>query len=112
MTQAQLLHRLPAPRRDLARAWRWCVDGGGALTAAFDARGRVALVVTTAPGHAAGRVHPKARARGLRSTRRRVLGVRHGRVAFVAVATPTTTADPRALRGYLRAAGYSTRVHG
>ena len=49
LTRAQLLRRVPTPRRRTRRSWRWCVKGSkGVVSAAFDRRGRVALVTTTA----------------------------------------------------------------
>jgi hypothetical protein len=48
MTRKALAPQVPAPRHKTKRAWRWCVRGGGKLTAAFSKRGRVALVSTTA----------------------------------------------------------------
>ena len=120
LTRRQLLRRVPAPRRETRRSWRWCVKGGrGAVSAAFDARGRVALVATTAPRHGNRRIHPgtgvrtlkrayprsRALGRGLvRANRRspRLLGVRRGRVRFIAVAAPRTIARRKTLRTYLR----------
>jgi hypothetical protein len=122
-TRAQLLSRLPAPRRRGSRAWSWCVKGGrGSVMAAFTRGGRVALVATTAPGHrnrrvlpgtpAAGfrRGYPRRRALGrslFRATRRstRLIGLRAGRVRFEAVASRAVIARRRVLRGYLRYAG-------
>jgi hypothetical protein len=122
-TRAQLLSRLPAPRRLGSRAWSWCVKAGrGSVMAAFTRGGRVALVATTAPGHgnrhvlpgtrAAGfrRGYPRRRALGrslFRATRRstRLIGLRAGRVRFEAVASRAVIARRRVLRGYLRYAG-------
>src|SRR5439155_88348 len=79
-------------------------------------------VATTAPRHGNRRIHPgtrvkalhraypRARAVGralLRANPRspRLLGVRRGRVRFVAVASSRTIAARRTLRAYLRSAG-------
>ena len=48
MTRKALTRRRPAPRRKTKHAWRWCVRGGGTVTAVLSKRGRVALVTTTA----------------------------------------------------------------
>jgi esterase/lipase superfamily enzyme len=104
-TRRQLLRRAPAPRRRTRRSWRWCVDRShGAVRAVFSRRGRVALVATTAPGHHAGRVHPAARSRSRGHVRRRhlLIGVRRGRVRYIAVASPGLVRSSRALRSYLR----------
>jgi hypothetical protein len=130
LTRRQLLRRVPAPRRRTARSWRWCVKGGGGrVSAAFGRGGRVALVATTAPRHGNRRVHPGTSARALRRAypRRRavgralvranprsprLLGVRGGRVRYVAVAYPRTIARARALRVYLRYAGVIAKRRG
>jgi len=131
--QAALLAALPAPTRRGKRAWRWCVEGGGRVGAAFDARGRVVLVRTSAPGHALrgtpgrrgatgtviapgarsarlGRAFPRRRSLGaglIRTTPTspRVVVVRGGRVRALAVASRGTLVSPRLLRARLRAAG-------
>ena len=120
MTRKALARNLPAPRRKTKRSWRWCVKGGtGAVSVAF-AKGRVALVGTTAsregalsPGSSTRRLrrrypHRTAVGRALvraspRSTR--VFGIRGAVVRHVAVTASRTLARPRLLRGYLRAAG-------
>src|SRR4051794_36143623 len=66
MTRRTLLRRLPRPRRRTKRSYRWCVKGGrGTVSAAFDRRGRVALVGTTAPHHGNRRIHPGTSRRAL-----------------------------------------------
>jgi hypothetical protein len=123
LTRRQLLRRVPAPRRRTKRSWRWCVKGGkGTVAAAFTRKGRVALVATTAPRHGNRRIHagarlgavrrsyPRARALGhalLRANPRspRLLGVRRGRVRYIAVSSGRVIARPRTLRSYLRLAG-------
>ena len=96
----------PRPRRRTKRSWRWCVKGSkGTVSAAFDQRGRVALVTTTATHHGNRRVRPgstashgcaaptAAAARSSRTLVRangrspRLFGVRRGRVRFIAVTT-------------------------
>ena len=121
VAQTRLLRRSPAPSRIAAGAWTWCVDGGGRVVATFTKGRRVALVATTAPAHAAGRVRPGASAAALRRAyprsrtiapgvlrtgprSRLVVGVRRGKVTFLAVATRGTVA-PRTLATHLRRAG-------
>jgi 3',5'-cyclic-AMP phosphodiesterase len=122
-TRASLGHRRPAPTRRTERVWEWCVkDGGGAVTAAFAADGRVALVAATAPGYGDRGVHPGANARSvphayphlerlgrglLRASphSRLLLGVGGGVVRYMAIAERATIDRPRELRSYLRAAG-------
>ena len=121
MTTAQLRRTLPEPAVRSARSWRWCVAGGGRLSAAL-VRGRVALAATTAKGHRLRRVRPGATARtirrayprrralrgGLVRTSRRggtVLGLTRGRVRFVAVTSRATAARVTRLHARLRAAG-------
>jgi hypothetical protein len=123
LTRAQLLRRVPAPRSRTARSWRWCVKRStGTVRAAFTGGGRVALVATTArahgnrgvsPGGPAARVrrgypHRTVVGRGLFRARRgspRLIGVRRGRVTFIAVAPDRLVRRPRTLRRYLRLAG-------
>jgi hypothetical protein len=122
-TRAQLLSRVPAPRKRGARTWRWCVKRGhGSVIAAFTRAGRVALVATTAPGHGNRRVLPGTRAAGFRRaypgrrrigrnlfraspTSTRLIGLRGGRVRFEAVTWRRTIGRRRALRAYLHQAG-------
>jgi hypothetical protein len=92
MTRAQL----PGPHRKTARSWRWCVQGGGVVAAAFSRSGRVALVATTAIRHR------HARGRGVVRSGRRVRGIRGGRLRYVAV---TAVARPKLVRAYLRSTG-------
>jgi S-formylglutathione hydrolase FrmB len=121
-TRRQLLRHAPPPRRRTKRSWRWCVERSrGAVRAVFSPRGRVALVATTAPGHRASRVHPGGGARifsraypgrrallvgvyraGPRS--RKLIGVRRGRVRYLAVASARLLRSPGPLRAYLRRA--------
>jgi hypothetical protein len=108
-TKRALLRRAPKPRRRTRRAWRWCVKGSrGAVRAVFSHRGRVALVATTAPGHHVSRLHAGARVRTLRTVYRlgprshRLIGVRGGRVRYIAVASPALLRSPGRLGRYLR----------
>jgi hypothetical protein len=123
LTRKALLRRVPAPRRRTKHSWRWCVKGGkGTVSAAFDRKGRVALVTTTAPHHGNRRIHPgtttralaraypRGRAVGralLRANPRspRLFGIRRGKVRYVAVTSRRTIARRKTLRTYLRYAG-------
>ena len=104
------------------RSYRYCVArGGGAVAAVFDARGRVALIASSARGDRTAAVAVGSSARSLRSQARRVAGIwvgpsgRHGsvyvygvrnrRVAFVAVARAVQASRSSRLRSDLAAAG-------
>jgi hypothetical protein len=125
-TRRRLLRLPVAPRRRTRYSYRYCVKGGrGRVSAVFSGRARTAraeLVTTTAPGHGnrgvrvrsrAGtfaRAYPRRRllAKGLYRAgphSPRLIGIRHGRVRFIAVATPRLVAKPRLLRRDLRRAG-------
>ena len=125
-TRARLL-RVPARlARRTRHSYRWCVRGlSRRVVAVFSSRSRRArsrLVATTAPAHRLRRVGrgvstrrllrrlPRARRLGRGLYRagpgsRRIIGVRAGRVRFVAVATRGLLRDRRALRRHLRRAG-------
>ena len=123
MIRTALLRRVPTPRRRTARSWRWCVKGSkGIVSAAFDKRGRVALVATTAKAHGNRRVRPGSRTAALRRAYRRgralgrtlvrangtsprIFGIRRGRVRFIAVTKRRTLARRKTLRALLRSAG-------
>jgi ribosomal protein S14 len=101
------------------------VKGGkGTVAAAFTRKGRVALVATTAPGHGNRRTHPGTRLGALRraypralalgrallranARSPRLLGVRRGRLSYIAVSSSRIIARPRTLSSYLRLAGVS-----
>jgi len=112
MTRKALLRRLPAPRHKKKRAWRWCVRGGGKVTAAFTKRGRVALVSTTARvplkrARLRAFRHPRSLGHGLVRPFRgshRLFTVRRGKVRVVSIASSRTTKQRALLRRYLRAA--------
>jgi hypothetical protein len=125
-TRARLLRLPVAPVRRTRYSFRYCVKGGrGRITAVFQGRARGAraeLVATTAPGHGnrGVRVRSRARtfARGYPRRRRtarglyrpgphspQLVGIRHGRVRFIAVARPTLVRKLRLLRHALRRAG-------
>jgi hypothetical protein len=124
LTRARLRRRLPAPQRRTRRSWRWCVKGGkGTVSVAFSGKGLVALVASTAPLHGNRRIHPGTRTKALRRAypRRRaigrtlvragpssprLLGIRRGKVRYIAVASPATIRKHTLLRAYLR---YATR---
>ena len=94
----------------------------GVVSAAFDRKGRVALVTTTAGAHGNRKVRPGStlarlrrsyrRGRSLsatlfRANRRspRLFGVRRGKVRFIAVTSRRTIARRKTLRAYLRLCG-------
>jgi beta-glucosidase len=123
------LRRLPGLQRRTRRSYRFCVRGGrGSVAAAMSRKGRVALVTTTAPRHGNRRVHPGVRLRRVRRAypRRlgfgrglyrasprspRLIGVRQGRVRFIAVANRKLLRNRRALRAHLRHAGVTPKAN-
>jgi len=117
------LRSLPVrPPRAGRRILSWCVTRSrGRVRALFDRRGKAVLALTTAGGHGNRGVRPGRSARRLRSAypnRRRlargvyrawpqsrmVIGVRGGRVRYVAVATRRLVGERRALMRALRRA--------
>jgi hypothetical protein len=116
------LLRLPVkPIRRTRRYYRYCVRrSSGRVTAVFSRRGRVVLVATTARTHGYRGVRPGRRARSLRTyarrrplgrglfrahpRSRRLVGVRRGRVRFIAVVQRPLLRNPRSLRRHLRLA--------
>jgi hypothetical protein len=111
------------------RILRYCVRGGGRVTAAFSARGKAGFVLTTAKGHRAPglrrgdrlrnvRRHWRLRriGRGLylarRGKTRVLLGSRRRRVRFVAVAERRAFSRRSVLRRYLRLAKVRARLPG
>ena len=92
-----------APVRRTRAAYRYCTKrGSGRVTAVFSKRGRVELVLSSAPSAAFRRAYPARRriASGLfRASPRssRLLGVRGGSVRFVAVAGDKVLLSPRTL---------------
>jgi lysophospholipase L1-like esterase len=100
---------VPPVRRTRA-AYRYCTKrGSGRVTAVFSKGGRVELVLSTAPSAGFRRAYPARRriASGLfRASPRssRLLGVRGGRVRFVAVAGDGVLRNPRRLVRDLRVA--------
>jgi hypothetical protein len=110
LSRRRLARRVPGPGTERRRSWRWCVKRSrGKVRAAFSTKGRVALVATTARRHGSRRLHPGMRVRGRDLRRllgpRRVIGVRRGKVRFIAVTTPRVARNRRLLRRYLRLAG-------
>ena len=120
----QRLQQLPVkPVRKTRRSNRYCVKrSSGRVTAVFSKRGRVVLVTTTARAHGNRGVRPGSSSRALRRaySRRtpvgrglfranghspRLIGVRNGRVRFVAVAHRSLLRNRRALVRHLRLAG-------
>ena len=71
-TRRGLARRVPGPGTTTRRSWRWCVKGGGGrVFAAFTAKGRVALVATTARAHGNRRLRPGMPAQRVRTAYRR-----------------------------------------
>jgi hypothetical protein len=119
-SRRQLLGLPVEPVRRTRRSYRFCVEGGqGRVTAVFSRRGRVVLVTSTAPGHGNRGVRPGRSANAVRAAypgRRdlgggryragrastSVIGIRNGRVRFVAVADRALLRRPRLLRRHLR----------
>ena len=93
-TRARAMRRAGAPSRRTARTLRWCVRGGGSLSAVVS-RGRVVLVASSVRGARAGRLRVGAKARGRSGLRRRgrvVYRVRGGRVVLVGLARTSRSA--------------------
>jgi len=125
-TRRQLGRLRVQPRRRTRRTFRYCVRRSrGRVVAVFSSRsrrGRVRLVTSTSRYHRMRRVGRGATVRRLARSfphrvrigrglylagpgSRRLFGVRHGRVRFVAVADRRLTARPSLLPRYLRLAG-------
>ena len=110
LTRRRLARRVPGAGVSTRRSWRWCVKRGrGTVRAAFSSKGRVALVAATSRRYGNRRLRPGMRMRGngLRRLRggRRVIGLRRGRVRFIAVTTPRVARNRKLLRRYVRFAG-------
>ena len=116
--RATLRRAFGTPSLFTARSDRWCVRGGGQVRVAYDSRGRARLVASTARGHRLGGVGRGSRARSLRGGRRlgrgllragprsrALVGVRRGRIRYVAVADRSVLKSGRVLRLLLRRAG-------
>ena len=109
--RAAVFRRLTRPHTSTRRTARWCVTGGGAVTAVFDRRARVVLAASSARGHRFRGAGARSSVRAVRRTgarpaanglyrRGRVVFRLHGkRVRFVAVARVRRVA---ALRRQLR----------
>jgi hypothetical protein len=118
--RAALIRRLGAPASKSVGSLRWCVDGGGQLRAAFDARRRLRLAASTSFST---HVHKLRTGSSLRHVKRvyphafwigkRLLRAGHGSrvvfgscscgsVAFVAI---TNLRRPAQIRAYVRRAG-------
>ena len=102
-TRRALRRLAVAPVRRTRAAYSYCTKrGSGRVTAVFSKRGRVELVLSSAPSAAFQRAYPTRRriASGLfRASPRssRLLGVRGGSVRFVAVAGDKVLLSPRRL---------------
>jgi hypothetical protein len=118
------LYALGQPTSRPGRSYRYCVNGSSSwgVAAVFTPSGSTSLLTSTAPGYAAGGVHPGVSARALRgratpftggvwlgrATRdgsRPHYGVSAGRVRYVGVAARSELARREALRSDLHAAG-------
>ena len=121
LAREALEQRAPGAQERSPRLLEWCVDGGGRVLAVL-AGGRVAMVATSAAGHArrglhagssraaAKRAFPRSRRIGRRLLRARPRGrhlfaMRARRVAWVVVAPRRAIARPARLRARLRLAG-------
>ena len=112
------LYRAGQPVSRTGRSYGYCVAGrAGRVTALFNARGRIAMIASSAKGGRAGRIGPGASASGLSGRAREltpgvwvgggryVYGIRSGRVSFVATATAAELRSAAKLRSDLQAAG-------
>jgi beta-glucosidase len=124
------LRRVPGLVRKTRRSYRYCVKGGrGVVSAVFSKprSGRSLLVTTTAPAHgnrgvAAGRrssrlrrAYPRRRRLGRGLYRAgphsaRLIGIRRGKVRFIAVADRRLIGRRKTLRRYLRLAGVTPKA--
>ena len=105
-TASAALRVAPIPTKRTKRAWRWCVTGGGRVSAAV-VNGRIAAARRDGPGLPAG--EGAGQAAGAGTCGGSALGgspaSAHGRVRFVAVASAATLRNRALLRKRLRAAG-------
>ncbi len=122
-TSTEALFSAGQPLSRPGRAYRYCAGGqNGAVSAVFNAAGRIALLASTVRGDSAGRIRPGSKAsllakstrrlaagirvgRSLRGGARYVFGVHAGRVTFVALAARQELAGAARLRSDLAAAG-------
>ena len=119
------LYRAGQPMSRPGRSYRYCVTGrasrGAAVIAVFNARGRIAMIASTAPQDRASGIAPGTPARRLgrrahrlmpgvwvgrklRAGARYVYGIRAGRVDFVAITTARELHRAARLRSDLQAA--------
>jgi hypothetical protein len=126
-TSQAALYRAGQPRSRPGRSYRYCVNAtaarGGAVSAVFNNRGRIAMIASTAPGDRAGGFGRGVSAAGLRRRTGRLMpglllgrrlskggarfvyGVSGGRIRFVAVAAAAELRSAARLRSDLGAAG-------
>lgn len=126
-TPEAVLRAAGQPRTRKARTFTYCVarrpgkkGARGLVRGVFGADGKLGLVTSTAPGHRVRGIAPGAKAsrvRGLRTFgpglrirdagkgRRYVIGLRKGRVRFIAVASRSASKTSKRLRSELRRAG-------
>jgi hypothetical protein len=128
-TPKPLLFRAGQPGTRVNRTWTWCVDGkrngGTKVRAVFNPQGAVALVATDARGYRASRIERGARVarlkkkvkglkkfgkgvlvKKLKGKKKLIFGVKKKRVAFIGVAGRSTGRKPKALKSYLKLAGF------
>jgi hypothetical protein len=123
-TRAVVGRRLGPPARTARGVLRYCVKGGGSVLVAFTTKGRVGFAATTAPRHKRLGIGRGSALKAVRrtfgkrlrsvmpgvyrvsgtSSPRLLVGVRRGRVTFVAVADRALIANRKALRTQLRRA--------
>ncbi|MBW3607348.1 MAG: glycoside hydrolase [Actinobacteria bacterium] len=128
-TRERVARRIGPPGRTARGVLRYCVNGGGSVVTAFDAKGRVSLAATTARGHRRSKIGrgssvkalKKQFGRRLRSagagvrrvasgpSRGVLFGVRGEKVTFVAVADRALLRKRAALTTQLRRAGLVRR---
>jgi hypothetical protein len=100
------LYRAGQPQARIGRTYRYCVAGRkGGVTAVFDRRGHLALIVSSAAGDRTGGIAVGARTRRVALSPRYIYGARRGHIRFIALAAPAERRNRRQLAADLRAAG-------
>jgi hypothetical protein len=119
-TRDGITRALGRPSLQNARAFQYCVDGGGTVRIVFSRKGRVAFIASTAPSHRHGKIHPgsskrafkrnfprsRHRGKGRFLHRRRLLfGIRGRGVRYVGTVDRGLSKSRGLLGGYVRLAG-------